>query len=156
MANEQQYKLKTLFVGTRGVDEYRATIEKYVEPGDRILEIGCEWGTTSELIFEKCQNLLATDINLKCIERAREMRPQIQFETLDVFDVQKALSFGIPFNKMYIDVSGLSGYRSVLDVLALLNTYGSVFRMETIVVKSGALKELGRRLVAWSPDSGTK
>jgi len=50
---------------------------------------------------------------------------------------------------MYIDVSGLSGYRSTLDVLALLNMYASVFAMEVIVVKSGALKDLGKRVVAW-------
>ncbi len=150
MANDQQFKLKTLFVGTRGVKEYRASIERYVEPGDKILEVGCEWGTTSELIHPKCDTLLATDVSLKCIKRAREMRPDIQFETLDVYDVPRAQAFGIDFNKMYIDVSGLSGYRSVLDVLALLNMYGTVFQMDTIVIKSGALKELGKRVVAWS------
>lgn len=149
MANEQQFKLKTLFVGTRGVKEYRESIAEYVQPEDKILEIGCEWGTTSELIYARCKNLLATDISAKCIERARKMRPKIKFETLDVYDVKRALSFGIDFNKMYIDVSGLSGYRSVLDVLALLNMYGSVFNMEVIVVKSGALKELGKRVIAW-------
>lgn len=149
MANEKQYKLKTLFVGTRGVKEYRASIDEYVKHQDKVLEIGCEWGTTSELLYPKCDTLLATDISLKCIKRAREMRPDIRFETLDVYDVPRAQSFGIEFNKMYIDVSGLSGYRSVLDVLALLNMYGTVFQLEVIVIKSGALKELGKRVVAW-------
>lgn len=149
MANEKQYKLKTLFVGTRGVDEYRESINTYISKTDKVLEIGCEWGTTSEIIYPKCAQLIATDISLKCIERAREMRPDIHFETLDVYDVRRAQSFGVSFNKMYIDVSGLSGYRSVLDVLALLNMYASVFEMEAIVIKSGSLKELGKRLIAW-------
>jgi hypothetical protein len=117
------------------------------------LEVGCEWGTTSELIHPKCGILIATDISEKCIERAREMRPQIRFETLDVYDIRKAMSFGVEFNKMYIDVSGLSGYRSLLDVISLLDMYSRVFNMEAIVIKSGALKEFGRRCVAWKSDN---
>lgn len=154
MANEKQYKYKSLYIGTRGVKEYRASIEKYVEKRDKVLEIGCEWGTTSELIYPKCDTLIATDISEKCIDRAREMRTQIHFETLDVYDIRKAMSFGIEFNKMYIDVSGLSGYRSLLDVISLLDMYSRVFNMEAIVIKSGALKEFGRRCIAWKSEMG--
>lgn len=150
MANEQQYKLKTLLVGTRGVQEYRASIQKYIKPSDKVLEIGCEWGTTSELIYKSCNNLIATDISRDCIQRAEQMRPQIHFETLDVYNVKKALEFKVDFNKMYIDVSGLSGYRSLLDVIALLDLYASVFPLEVIVIKSGALKNFAKRCIAWS------
>lgn len=150
MPNDNQFKLKTLFIGTCGVKEYRASIEKYINKDDVVLEVGCEWGTTAELIQTKCKELLATDVSLKCIKRARKMRPEIRFETLDVYDVRRAQSFGIEFNKMYLDVSGLSGYRSHLDVLALLIMYGTVFDMEVIVAKSGALKEIGRRVIPWS------
>lgn len=149
MANDQQYRLRTLFVATRGVEEYRASIPQYIKQNDRVLEIGCEWGTTSQVIAQYTKNLLATDVSLKCIEKAREMRSKICFETLDVYDIKKALNFGIKFNKMYIDVSGLSGYRSLLDVIALLDMYSSVFPMETIVIKSGALKDFANRCIAW-------
>lgn len=149
MANENQFKLKTIYVGTRGVDEYRESISKYVQPNDIILEIGCEWGTTSKLIYQKCKNLIATDISGVCIARAKKMHPEIRFETLDVYNIQKAQSFGINFNKMYIDVSGLSGYRSLLDVIALLEMYASVFKMDAIIIKSGALKNFAKRCVAW-------
>jgi predicted TPR repeat methyltransferase len=149
MANENQFKLKTLFIGTRGVQEYRASIQTYIDPEDRVLEVGCEWGTTSEFLFARCNNLIATDISLDCIKKAREIRSHIHFETLDVYDIRKAQSFGIDFNKMYIDVSGLSGYRSVLDVIALLNMYSSVFHLTAIVVKSGALKDLSKRCIPW-------
>jgi hypothetical protein len=137
-------------LGTRGVKEYRASIEKYIKPEDKVLEVGCEWGTTSEIIYQKCKNLVATDVSSKCIERARNMRPKIHFEVLDVFDIKTAIGFGIDFNKMYIDVSGLSGYRSLLDVVSLLNMYASVFNLETIVTKSGALKEFGQRCIPWN------
>jgi hypothetical protein len=149
MANELQYKLKTLYVATRGVSEYRASISKYIFKDDRVLEVGCEWGTTSVLLYNKCKNLIATDISQKCIERARLMHPQIRFETLDVYDTQKALSFNCDFNKMYIDVSGLSGYRSLLDVISLLDMYARTFSMDAIVVKSGALKNFAQRCIAW-------
>jgi hypothetical protein len=149
MANEQQYKLKSLLVATRGVEEYRASIPRYIKLQDRVLEIGCEWGTTSEVIYQYSKNIVATDISLKCIEEARHLRPLIHFETLDVYNMKRAMSFNIDFNKMYIDVSGLSGYRSLLDVIALLDLYASVFPMEVIVIKSGALKNFANRCVAW-------
>jgi len=149
MANDKQYRLKALYIGTRGVKEYRASIPQYIKPNDKVLEIGCEWGTTSELLYKYSNNLIATDISLKCIERAKSMRPNLHFETLDVYDLKRAMSFGVDFNKMYIDVSGLSGYRSLLDVISLLDRYASVFPLEAIVIKSGALKDFAKRCVAW-------
>ena len=126
MANDAQFKLKTLFIATRGVSEYRATIEKWVKSTDFILEIGCERGTTSRVIYGKCKNLIATDISRECIERAKVKNPDIRFEILDAYNIQKAMSFGVKFTKIYIDVSGMSGYKSILDVLALLNMYSSI------------------------------
>lgn len=149
MANENQFKLKTLYVGTRGVSEYRASIEKYIQKDDRVLEVGCEWGTTSQYLFNKTQNLIATDLSSVCIKEAEKRFPLIHFDTLDVFDINKAMSFGVEFNKLYIDVSGLSGYRSLLDVIALLDMYSSVFPLEVAVIKSGSLKNFARRCVAW-------
>jgi hypothetical protein len=32
MANEKQFKLNTKYIATRGVEEYRQTIEKWVNP----------------------------------------------------------------------------------------------------------------------------
>lgn len=152
MANDKQYKLQTLYVGTRGVKEYRASIPQYIKKNDQVLEVGCEWGTTSELINERCKNLIATDISLKCIERARDMRPEIRFETLDVYNILRAQNFDVQFNKMYIDVSGLSGYRSLLDVIALLEMYSKIFPLEAIVIKSGSLKSFGKRCIAWKSE----
>jgi len=149
VANEKQYKLKTLYVGTRGVQEYRVSIPQFIKPEDKVLEVGCEWGTTSEILYKYSQNLIATDISPKCIKRAKSMRPNIHFDTLDVYDLKRAMSFGVDFNKMYIDVSGLSGYRSLLDVVSLLDRYASVFPLEVIVIKSGALKDFAKRCIAW-------
>ena len=110
MANEQQFKLFTKFIATRGVEEYRQTIASWVNPEDTILEIGCEWGTTSVLISQICKNLIATDISKDCIKVAREKYPEIKFATLDAFDIQAAMKLGDKFTKIYIDMSGLSSY----------------------------------------------
>jgi len=149
MANERQLKLRTKFIGARGVKEYRATIPVWVNENDVVLEIGCEWGTTTVHIAERCKNVIGTDISPDCIERARERHPGIRFEVLDGFDVQAALAFGEPFTKVYIDMSGLSGYRSLLDTISLLNMYATVLRPEAIVIKSGALKHFASHCIAW-------
>jgi trans-aconitate methyltransferase len=149
MANDRQFKSHTKFIGTRGVKEYRASIAAWVRPEDVVLEIGCEWGTTTALLAPQCKMVLGTDISSDCIERARERHSDIRFEVLDGFDVRAALDFELPFNKVYIDVSGLSGYRSLLDLIALLNMYATVLRPEAIVVKSGSLKHFAHHCIPW-------
>lgn len=148
MPNDRQYQLKTKIVATRDVKDYRATIEEVVRTEDVVLEIGCEWGTTTQLLAPKARRVLATDISPICIERAREHHPELQFDVLDAFDLRSILDLNEPFTVVYIDVSGLSGFRSTLDVLALLNSYSALLSPRVIVVKSGALVNLARRLQA--------
>ena len=147
MANDRQYRSNTRFVGTRGVKEYRASIPVWVNDSDSVLEIGCEWGTTTKLLAEHAASVVGTDVSPDVIERARERHPHIRFETLDAFDVRGALDLKEDFTKIYIDMSGISGYRSLLDLIALLNSYAAVLRPEAIVVKSGALKHFATRCI---------
>jgi trans-aconitate methyltransferase len=149
MANERQFKIKSFFVATRGVDEYRQTIADVVRPDDVVLEIGCEWGVTTKLLAERCPNVLGTDVSLDCIARARTRNPQLRFDVLDAFDVRRAAALAPKATVVYIDVSGLSGYRGLLDVIALLNMYATVLEPRTIVVKSGALKHFAQHCRAW-------
>lgn len=149
MANEHALKLKTLFIATRGVREYRATIPAWVTADDIVLELGCEWGTTTALLAPRCREVIGTDISPVCIERARARHPDLHFEVLDAFDVRAALALGRPFSAIYIDLSGLSGYRSLLDAIALLTMYATVLRPRAIVVKSGALKHFAAHCRSW-------
>jgi trans-aconitate methyltransferase len=149
MANEKQFKLKTRFLATRGVQEYRATIPAVVKHDDVILELGCEWGTTTEILAQHCPNIVGTDISPECIQRARLLRPDLHFKVLDAFDVRAALDFGVPFTKIYMDLSGFSSYRALLDVIALMNMYATVLRPDTIIVKSGALKHFASHCDDW-------
>ena len=154
MANEKQFKVRTKFIATRGVKEYRATIPVWVKPQDVVLEIGCEWGTTTALIAPRCRTVIGTDISPECIERARERHPDIRFEVLDGFDVRAALDLAEPFTKVYIDMSGLSGYRSLLDGISLLLMYATVLRPAAVVIKSGALKHFASLCIPWRGGEG--
>ncbi len=149
MANDAQFRTHTRFVATRGVKEYRASIGAWVTKEDTVLEIGCEWGTTTALIASCCRRVLGTDISAECIERARVLHPGIEFAVLDAFDLWAALSLGTSFDKVYIDMSGISGYRSLLDTIALLQAYASAMRPKAIIIKSGSLKHFASMCVAW-------
>jgi tRNA/tmRNA/rRNA uracil-C5-methylase (TrmA/RlmC/RlmD family) len=150
--NQNQFRVKTKFIGTRNVQEYRETIPVWVNENDVVLEIGCEWGTTTQIIAQYCKEVIGTDISSKCIERAKKEHPKLHFEILDGFDVRAALDMGKQFTKIYIDISGISGYRSLLDAIALLIMYATMFRPEAIIVKSGALKQFAMNCVAWGVD----
>jgi len=154
MANENQFKLKTRFIAVRNVKEYRETIPAWVSKEDVVLEIGCEWGATTALIAPHCKEVIGADISRQCIEVAQRRHPGIRFEVLDAFDLRAAHALGKQFTKIYIDLSGLSGYRSLLDVISLLSMYASVFQPEAIVVKSGALKHFASRCLPWRASIG--
>jgi hypothetical protein len=150
MANERQFRPRSRIIATRGVGEYRETIPSVVAVDDVVLELGCEWGTTTALLARCTPKVIGTDVSAVCIERARKMHPELDFRPLDAFDVRGALELGEVFSVIYLDLSGLSGYRGLLDLIALVNSYAAVVRPRTIVVKSGALKNFARRCTAWS------
>jgi hypothetical protein len=62
------------------------------------------------------------------------------------------LKLGKKFTKIYIDMSGFSGYRSLLDTRSLRTIYATVLRPEAIVIKSGALKNFAANSIAWRPN----
>ncbi len=146
----KQMRPKTIYVGTTGVKEYRATVAEYVRPDDTVLEVGCEWGTTTEVIAQVTPDVIGTDISPECIERAREMRPHMRFEAIDAFDMPALLALGKSFSKIYVDLSGFSGYASLLDVLSLLNMYTYTLQPRVIVIKSRSLKTFASRCIAWT------
>lgn len=150
MANDQQFRTQTLFLATRGVKEYRETIPELIQRHDVVLELGCEWGTTTTILAHYAQFVLGSDVSSKVIQEAKMRYPELNFAVLDAFDIRSLVDLNIAFTKIYIDLSGLSGYRSLLDVVALLNTYAAVLQPKAIVVKSGALKDFAKHCQAWA------
>ncbi|MEQ4204817.1 hypothetical protein [Actinopolymorpha sp. B9G3] len=68
MANERQYRFRSRVIATRGVREYRQTIPSVVRPADSVLEIGCEWGTTTALLAQHTRKVIGTDISSVCLD----------------------------------------------------------------------------------------
>lgn len=93
--------------------------------------------------------MLGTDISRECIVRAQGLHPTLDFRVLDAFDLRAVLDLAKPLSAVYMDLSGLSGYRGLLDLIALLNTYAAMLEPRVIVVKSGALKHFTRNCQAW-------
>ena len=151
MPNDRQFRLKTKFIGTRNVREYRETISAWVDADDSVLEIGCEWGTTTALIAPQCLRVIGTDVSSECVARARQQHPTLEFAVLDAFDVSAALELGGPFSKIYIDMSGLSGYRSLLDAISLMTMYATVLKPRAIVIKSASIKQFATLCIPWTP-----
>jgi hypothetical protein len=112
--------------------------------------VGCEWGTTTALLARRAHSVLGTDVSRECVARARSQHPGLAFGPLDAFDLRAVLDLGRPFTAIYMDLSGLSGYRGLLDLIALLNAYAAVLAPRLIVVKSGALKHFARQCTAWT------
>ena len=149
MSEKKLFKVRTKFVATRGVKEYRETIPQLVGKDDVVLEVGCEWGTTTALIAPHCKEVIGIDISAECIEKARQHHPEIRFEAIDGYDILSIQRLGKRFTKIYIDMSGLSGYRSLLDLISLLTMYATVLQPEIIVVKSSALKHFASLCIPW-------
>jgi len=150
MANDQQFKTRSRIVATRGVAEYRDTIPHLVQPSDVVLEVGCEWGTTTVELARVAGRVTGSDVSARCIERARRDHPDLDFAVLDAFDVMAVARQGVPYSVIYLDLSGISGYRGLLDLIALLNTYAAVLQPRLMVVKSGALKHFSTLCTPWS------
>lgn len=149
MANDSQFRTGTRIVATRGVREYRETIPSLIRAEDVVLEVGCGWGTTTAELARHAHHVLGTDISRECIVRAESLHPTLDFRVMDAFDLRAVLDLGKRWSAIYMDLSGLSGYRGLLDLIALLNTYAAMLEPRVIVVKSGALKHFARNCQAW-------
>lgn len=135
----------SLIILTKGVKEYRRTIPYFINKNDIVLEIGCAWGTTSNLLYKHAKYLVAIDKG-KSLPAAKKKYPHIHFEQIDGFDIRGVMGLGFKFNKIYIDISGCL---SMFDIIRMVRMYDSVFKPEVIVVKSSNLKRFAANCVVW-------
>lgn len=76
MANDQQFRTRTGYVATRGVKEYRETIPHVVSESDSVLELGCEWGTTTQLLARRAGLVIGADVS-RGVVAARAWTPSV-------------------------------------------------------------------------------
>mmetsp|Transcript_3913 Transcript_3913/g.9809 ORF Transcript_3913/g.9809 Transcript_3913/m.9809 type:complete len:342 (-) Transcript_3913:19-1044(-) len=138
------YEAQPVIVGARGVQEYRNCIDTVVRPGDRVLELGCHFGTTTAMLANKGY-ALGVDVGTSIIASAREQHPTIDFMVGDAWGVGGLARLG-PWDAVFVDVGGLSGADGTLDALALARSLGAALEPRAIVMKSKCLRKLAKSL----------
>lgn len=145
MKERMREHFSTKYVLTKGVKEYRETIPHYVNENDVVVEIGCAWGTTTDILDKYAKKVVGIDKG-DSLPTAIETYPHIQFERLDGFDIGSVLKLGYKFTKVYIDISGC---RSILDVVKIARMYAAAIKPEVIVIKSTRLKGFVSECTVW-------
>ena len=130
---------------TKGVKQYRQTIPSCISKQDTVLEVGCAWGTTSNILYHYAGYLLAIDKGAS-LPTAKETYPHIQFEQIDGFDISRLKGMNLAFTKIYIDISGC---REITDIIRIIRIHETVFSPEIIVVKSSKLKYFVEKCEVW-------
>ena len=140
------YEAQPVIVGARGVREYRNCIDTVVRPGDRVLELGCHFGTTTALLANAGGTYaLGVDVGTSIIASAKEQHPTIDFMVGDAWGVGGLARLG-PWDAVFVDVGGLSGADGTLDALALARSLGASLEPRAIVMKSKCLRQLAKNL----------
>ena len=140
------YEAQPVIVGARGVREYRSCIGSVVRPGDRVLELGCHFGTTTALLANAGGTYaLGVDVGTSIIASAKEQHPTIDFRVGDAWGVGGLARLG-PWDAVFVDVGGLSGADGTLDALALARSLGAALEPRAIVLKSKCLRQLAKSL----------
>ena len=146
--NTRIYEAQPVIVGARGVREYRNCIETVVRSGDRVLELGCHFGTTTAILAEAVGPggyAMGVDVGTSIIASAKEQHPTIDFMVGDAWGVGGLARLG-PWDVVFVDVGGLSGADGTLDALALARSLGAALEPRAIVMKSKCLRQLAKSL----------
>jgi len=142
-----------------GVNDYRQTIPMVVRKGDSVLEVGCHYGTTTELLHAAAvikNKGFCAGIDIGSIMNAKRRYPDITFEvvnawnTLDLLKLKMnncATDSSLGYDVVYADIGGLSGSNGLLESLALLDSLGNALQPRVIVIKSLCMKRLASQLI---------
>lgn len=166
----------THVIATVGVHEYRKTIPFTVKPGDSVLEVGCHFGTSTQLLHEAADagngepsRCIGVDVGSKIIREAKKKYPSIYFAVGDAWKTASLLRLQKDFDQthqlqskregfdvVYIDVGGLSGNDGLLESLCLISSIINALEPRCIVIKSLCMQRLSSALTpAWRDGRGT-
>ena len=134
------------FIITKGVKQYRQTIPSCINKQDTVLEVGCAWETTSNILYQYASYVVAIDKGASLLT-AKKTYPHIHFEQIDGFDIGRIKRLNYTFTKVYIDISGC---REIMDIIKIVRIYAAVFSPEIIVVKSSNLKYFVEQCEVWN------
>lgn len=107
--------------------------------------MGCAWGTTSNLLYQYADYVVAIDKGAS-LPTAKETYPHIHFEQINGFDIARLKRLNLTFTKAYIDISGC---REITDIIKIIRIYDAVFSPEIIVMKSSNLRYFVEKCKVW-------
>ena len=158
-------------LATVGVQEYRRTMERAVQPGDAVLEVGCHFGTSTVLLHEKAMHTeaegggycIGIDVGTSIIEGAKKRHPNVYFQvgdawkTAELLRIQQAYLELYPestsrrrgFDVVYVDVGGLSGGDGILEALILLSSLEQALEPRCLVIKSQCMRRLSSTILSF-------
>ena len=152
-------------VATVGVQEYRRTMERAVQAGDAVLEVGCHFGTSSVLLHEQADHemggyCIGVDVGSSIIERAKILHRGVYFhvgdawKTAELLRIQESYLELHPesnprrgFDVVYVDVGGLSGEDGVLEAIMLLGALEQALEPRCLVIKSKCMRRLSSTMI---------
>ncbi len=128
---------------TRRVGEYRRAARRLLEPGGRVLEVGCGFGKTVEVLARSGYVVLGIDKSVEAVEEAKRKLRGLRgayVEVADGFDVRRAMELVKRYlgeaDLVMIDVGGVEDPGRVLS---LARAYLKALRPRALVIKNRLL-----------------
>jgi len=170
--NEDATIISPKIIATVGVEQYRQTIERTVQPGDAALEVGCHLGTTTRLLHTAVHTdsdsadgyAIGVDCGSKIVRGAVARYPDIFFsvgdawKTADLLRIQQRFqgqdrvssrNGRIGFDVIYVDVGGLSGNDGLLEALSLISALMNALEPRCLVIKSLCIQRLSSTMTPY-------
>jgi hypothetical protein len=117
----------------RETNDYRRIAKTQVCPDDHVLEIGSDFGHTTNLISQITSNVIGIDKSVQQHEVSKKDFPHIPFYLMDVLGEKPRFRELPNCNKVFIDINGNRELEAVQEAVALVI---DTMRPELIVVKS--------------------
>jgi hypothetical protein len=143
-----------VIIAAHGVAEYRAMIPHVLRQGDAVIEIGCHFGTTTNLLHRYVGPTgvcLGVDIGVAIVKSARTKHPDVRFCTADAWATHSLAAVAPKggWSVVFVDVGGLSGADGLMEALALVRSLGAALAPRAIVIKSECLRSFASSLRPW-------
>lgn len=135
----------TVRVVTETTDFYRRMAKSCISASDFCIEIGSDFGVTTEVIAQSCRKVVGVDKSKSSVIKAREQYPLIPFLCCDVFREPDRLKMlhaedkvdgGEGINVAFIDINGNRPLPAVLECVDLVER---LLAPRIIVIKSKEL-----------------
>jgi len=121
-------------------NHYRQLARVQPRSGDRVLEVGSDFGHTTVNLAKACLtgHVIALDKSASHVQEAQRCHPALDFRCMDLFSDSAELAQLGPFDSIFVDINGNRALGDVLRAISVLRvTFPSPPRL--VVIKSREL-----------------